>query len=287
LAAVEIGVYEHRIGVMQGRLSPRPPDRLQAFPHRSWPEEFAIAKRLGFDFIEWIFEAPRAAENPIASSRGRAAILACARESGLPVGSVCGDYFMIQRLSGGGASDRRRNVAALEALIGWTREIGASRILLPLLETSAVASAQLETQIVESVQQIGEALDRHDIRLGLEMEIPGAEYAALIERIGHPKIRAYYDVGNSTAQGFDVACDIVPLLPQLEAVHLKDRVTHGTSRPFGEGAANFPGFFARLADSGYSGDFLLQHYFDADPEGAASHSLDFVRNALRAARRAA
>jgi L-ribulose-5-phosphate 3-epimerase len=280
-------VHEHRIGVMQGRLSARPADRLQAFPHATWPEEFAAAKRLGFDFLEWIFEAPRAAENPIASSAGRAAIIACARESGLPVGSVCGDYFMLQRLAGGSAAERSRNVEVLTELIGWTREIGAARILLPLLETSAVDSPELEAHVVESLQRVGDALDAHDVRLGLEMEIPGADYAALIERIGHPKIRAYYDVGNSTAQGFDIAEDVRPLLPLLEAVHVKDRVRHGTSRRFGEGAANFAGFFARLAASGYRGDFLVQHYFDTDPEGAASHSLGFVRGALSAARSAA
>ncbi len=280
-------MHEHRIGVMQGRLSARPADRLQAFPHASWPEEFALAKRLGFDFIEWIHEAPRASENPIASVAGRAAIRACIRQSGLPVGSVCGDYFMLERLTGGSAVDRQRNGRALAELIRWTRDIGASRILLPLLETSAVDDPELKTQIVESLQNVGAVLDDCEITVGLEMEIPGAEYAALIRRVAHPRVRAYYDVGNSTAQGLDAAEDIRPLLPLLEAVHVKDRVVRGTSRRFGDGAANFPGFFARLAASGFRGDFLTQHFFDADPEGAAAHSLGFVRAQLAAARSAA
>ncbi|HTA89445.1 MAG TPA: sugar phosphate isomerase/epimerase family protein [Polyangiaceae bacterium] len=278
---------EHRIGVMQGRLSPRPSDRLQAFPHASWPEEFALAKRIGFDFIEWIYEAPRAAENPIATRAGRAAIRSCVHQSGLPVGSVCGDYFMIERLAGGSASERLRNSEALIALVGWTREIGGSRILLPLLETSAVDSPELGAQVVESLQRVLPALEECHVTLGLEMEIPGPEYAALIQSVGHPRVRAYYDVGNSTAQGFDIAEDVRPLLPLLEAVHVKDRVRHGTSRRFGEGAANFSGFFARLAAAGYGGDFLVQHYFDADPEDSARHSLGFVLASLLAARRAA
>ena len=69
---------------MQGRLSPRPEHRLQAFPHQHWPEEFAQAKRLGFSYLEWIYEAERARENPIASAAGRAAIRSCATDSGLP-----------------------------------------------------------------------------------------------------------------------------------------------------------------------------------------------------------
>jgi L-ribulose-5-phosphate 3-epimerase len=280
-------VRHHRVGVMQGRLSPRPCDRLQAFPHETWSDEFSIGKRLGFDYLEWIFEAPRAAENPIANAAGRAAIRACAGESGLPVISVCADYFMVRRLAGGTAAERAENVTALKELVRWTCDIGATRILLPLLETSAVSSSELQAQVVESLSQVTETLTMYGVTLGLEMEIPGAEYARLIRRIGHDRVRAYYDTGNSTAQGFDVADDIVPLLPLLEAVHLKDRVLHGTSRRFGQGATNFSGLFSRLQSSGYRGDFLLQHYFDADPREAAKHSLGFVRALLADAREAA
>lgn len=273
---------DHRIGVMQGRLSPRPESRLQAFPHQSWPEEFAQAKRLGFSYLEWIYEAERAEENPIASSAGRAAIRACAAQSGLPVGSVCADYFMIHRLAGGTASERRGHAAALSELVRWTRELGATRILLPLLETSALSTREQVREATESIQSVCPALEAYDVTLGLEMEIPGEAYAAVIRGIGSAHVRAYYDTGNSTAQGLDIALDILPLLPVLEAVHLKDRLVAGTSQPFGRGAANFNGFFGVLAKAGYGGDFLTQHYFDADPEASAAHSLGYVRGQLRA-----
>jgi hexulose-6-phosphate isomerase len=267
---------------MQGRLSPRPQNRLQAFPHQTWPEEFAQAKRLGFSYIEWIYEAERAQENPITSAAGRASIRACAEASGLPVGSVCADYFMIHRLAGGSAHSRSAHARALSELVRWTHELGATRILLPLLETSAVGTPELVREVTESIQSVCSSLDEYDVVLGLEMEIAGRDYAAVIRGIGHDKVRAYYDTGNSTAQGFDIAEDILPLLPMLEAVHLKDRVVNGTSRPFGLGAANFAKFFGVLAASGYRGDFLTQHYFDAEPELSAAHSLGFVRDQLRA-----
>lgn len=267
---------------MQGRLSERPASRLQAFPHQTWPEEFALAKRVGYSYLEWIYEAERAQENPIASAAGRAAIRACARESGLPVGSVCADYFMIHRLAGGTPQARKEHAAALCELVRWTRELGATRILLPLLETSAVGSPELVRDVTESIQSVTATLEACDIVLGLEMEIAGPDYARVIRGIGHEKVRAYYDTGNSTAQGFDIATDILPLLPLLEAVHLKDRAVSGTSRPFGLGAANFRGFFQVLAQAGYAGDFLTQHYFDAEPEASAKHSVEFVRRQLHA-----
>jgi sugar phosphate isomerase/epimerase len=267
---------------MQGRLSPRPVSRLQAFPHETWPEEFAQAKQLGFSYLEWIYEAERASENPIASGAGRSAIRACAAATGLPVGSVCADYFMVQRLAGGSAQARAENADALRELVYWTRELGASRILLPLLETSAVGTPALVREVTESIQSVTSALEACDVVLGLEMEIPGSDYAAVIRGIGHAKVRAYYDTGNSTAQGFDIARDILPLLPLLEAVHLKDRKAFGASQPFGQGAANFPEFFQVLASAGYRGDFLTQHYFDAEPLLSAAHSLAFVQGQLRA-----
>ncbi len=277
---------DQRIGVMQGRLSPRPENRLQAFPHQTWPEEFAQAKRLGFSYLEWIYEAERAPENPIASSAGRAAIRACAAASGLPVGSVCADYFMIHRLAGGTARERSEHAAALAELVRWTSELGATRILLPLLESSALSTPEQVREATESIQRVCPALEASGVTLGLEMEIPGPDYAAVIRGIGHSHVRAYYDTGNSTAQGLDIASDILPLLPLLEAVHLKDRVVAGTSQPFGRGAANFSGFFSVLASAGYAGDFLTQHYFDSNPEASAAHSLGFVRAQLRARRAA-
>src|SRR5687768_6794672 len=88
---------EPRIGVMQGRLSPRPPEKLQAFPWSSYAAEFPKAARLGLHSIEWIFEAPRFEENPLWTEAGREEILSLIEDSGVRVQSVCADYFMVHR----------------------------------------------------------------------------------------------------------------------------------------------------------------------------------------------
>lgn len=278
----------HRIGIMQGRLSPRPAGKLQAFPSGSWRQEFDRASELGFDHIEWIFEADRADENPISNGEGRSTIRRAMLESGVFVRSVCADYFMVHRLAGDGAAAVRDNVEVLKRLIDQARELGAERILLPLLETAAVDTPELKAEVAASLQSAAPFAEAAGVVLGLEMEIPGPEYAALIARVAHPAVRAYYDVGNSTAQGFDAATDILPLLPRLFAVHVKDRKRGSTSVPFGTGDANFPGFFAALAQANFAGDFVLQHFFDTDPLGSAKASLDFVTAGLaRAAEQAA
>jgi hexulose-6-phosphate isomerase len=283
----DIVASKHRIGILQGRLSPRPSDKLQAFPHITWRSEFDSAARLGFDALEWIYEADRVEENPLKSESGRAGIRRAIQESGVPVRSVCADYFMVRRLAGGGQKAIRESRDALAALVDMASEVGAERILLPLLETAAVETPELKHEIVESLVAVAPIAERAKIVLGLEMELPGSEYAALIDRVGHPSVRAYYDAGNSTAQGFDVSKDIEPLLPMLHAIHVKDRKVHGKSVYLGDGDTNFDGLFRVAMRAGFAGDLVLQHYFDDDPEGAARAALGFVRERLRLAAGAA
>jgi L-ribulose-5-phosphate 3-epimerase len=273
-----------RIGVMQGRLSPRPAGKLQEFPWQSYAAEFPKAARLGFHSIEWIFEAARFEENPLWTEPGREEIRALIQQTGVRVQSVCADYFMVHRLAGESDAALARNRDVLAELIVAARAVGADRILVPLLETAAVDTPALKREVVASLRSAAPVAERYGVTLGLEMEIPGDEYAALIRSVGSARVRAYYDTGNSTAQGADIEADIVPLLPLLHAVHVKDRVRGGGSKPLGTGDANFQGFFPQLIRGGFRGDFVLQHYFEVEPELEAERSLSFVMQLLELAK---
>jgi L-ribulose-5-phosphate 3-epimerase len=273
-----------RIGVMQGRLSPRPPGKLQEFPWAGYAAEFAAAARLGLHSIEWIFEAPRYEENPLWTDAGREEIRGLIAQSGVRVQSVCADYFMVHRLAGEKPADLAKNCDVLCELIVAASAVGADRILIPLLETSAVDTPELKREVVTSLRSAAPMAERYGVTLGLEMEIPGPEYAKVVSSVGSRHVRAYYDTGNSTAQGADIAQDIVPLLPLLHAVHVKDRVKGGGSKPLGTGDANFQGFFPALLKAGFRGDFVLQHYFEHAPEVEAEQALCFVQQLIASAR---
>jgi L-ribulose-5-phosphate 3-epimerase len=273
-----------RVGVMQGRLSPRPPGKLQEFPWQSYREEFGRAARLGLHSIEWIFEAPRFEDNPLWTEAGREEIRELIEQSGVRVQSVCADYFMVHRLAGESSLALARNRDVLSELIVAANAVGADRILIPLLESSAVDTLELKREVVVSLRSVVDVAERYGVTLGLEMEIPGPEYLKVVESVNSQRVRAYYDTGNSTAQGADIAQDIVPLLPVLHAVHIKDRVTGGGSRPLGTGDTNFQAFFPALLRAGFRGDFVLQHYFEDQPELETERSLSFVQQLLESAK---
>ena len=55
---------------MQSRLLPEIDGKWQAHPANRWQEEFSIAKKLDLDLIEFIFDSPSAACNPLVSKEG-------------------------------------------------------------------------------------------------------------------------------------------------------------------------------------------------------------------------
>ena len=61
----------NKFGIVQGRLTKSRAGILQSFPGKKWINEFNLAGKLGFDFIELISERVKNNNNPIWSRKGR------------------------------------------------------------------------------------------------------------------------------------------------------------------------------------------------------------------------
>src|SRR5262245_2751248 len=198
--------FEHNdIGIVLGRLSPPVPGRLQAFPWRSWREEFPRARTCGFTTLEWVFEADRYEVNPIWTADGTAEIRELITDSGIRVDSVCADYFMAHPFFGVPDRVRAETIEVLEQLIRHAAAIGVRTLLLPVLEATEIKSRRDKRELLECLRRPLELARAHRLRIGLETELGAEEYRALIEDAAHPSLVVYYDVGNATAKGFDVA----------------------------------------------------------------------------------
>ena len=55
----------NKIGFMQGRLSNLVNNQIQAFPFEDWTYEFELAKKIGFDCMEWTLDYPNLHNNPL------------------------------------------------------------------------------------------------------------------------------------------------------------------------------------------------------------------------------
>lgn len=265
---------------MQGRLSRRPNDRIQAFPRNTWKEEFVLARELGLANIEWLFEVDDYQNNPIWTKEDDS-IKKLFDATGVKVRSVCADYFMPKRLFNLPQSEIEENIDVLIELIQKSSIVGAEVILLPVLEISEVKSVNDKIELIENLQRPLDIAQSLNIKLGLETELPAFEYRELVERANHPSLGVYYDTGNAAAKGYNIEEDLKLLAPLLCGVHIKDRTLNGSSVMLGEGRANFKGFFRRLNQLDYNGPLVLQSWFGDKHLNDALANLTFVKEHLQ------
>jgi L-ribulose-5-phosphate 3-epimerase len=269
-----------KIGIVQGRLSPPPSDRIQAFPWSSWEDEFARAQSLGFDTIEWLLEDVD--RNPLMLEAGRRRIRELSALHGVAVTSVCADHFIAHPFFRVSDAEARQSVELLCRLIDAASDIGAGVILVPVLEEAEIRGEREADALVTAVRAcLPQALARA-VRLGIETELQAADYASLLARIGDNAVGAYYDTGNAAARGYDCAADIRMLGASIHGVHLKDRLRGGGTVALGEGAVDFPATLQALAYIGYDGTLVVQGAVGPDYLELAARYRRFVKNAVGA-----
>src|SRR6266404_9886388 len=103
---------------------------MQAFPWKSWEEEFCYARACGFDIIEWLFEADDYQQNLIWTKTGLQKIRREIVASGVQVRSVCADYFMAHPFYRVTEKERIQSVTVLKKLIIRAARLGIGVILL-------------------------------------------------------------------------------------------------------------------------------------------------------------
>ncbi|MCL4559713.1 MAG: sugar phosphate isomerase/epimerase [Chloroflexi bacterium] len=268
------------IGMMQGRLSPPDPRRIQAFPWPTWQDEFSRARDCGFDALEWLFEEEGWEQNPIWSAEGEGEIRKLVAESDVEVRTCCADYFMPHPFFRVPEDERLHSIDVLEKLITRVARVGIQTILLPVLEVCEIRSAAEEQLLLESLRKPLDLAAGLGVRLGLETELDATHYRRLVDRANHPALGAYYDTGNNAAQGHDIATDAQVLGEMLVGVHVKDRKRGGPTVLLGQGDADLEGFFRSTKQAGYTGPVILQTAFGPDYMGIAKRHLDYVRNLL-------
>jgi L-ribulose-5-phosphate 3-epimerase len=274
------------IGIMQGRLSPPVPFRIQAFPTGAWQKEFERARDCGLDTIEWLFEADDGRghsylENPLWSEDGRAEIHRMMDETGIQVKTCCADYFMPHPFFRVPQAERLESIAVLNRLIANAAQVGVQSILIPVLEISEIRTPDEKALLLQSLKGPLHLAEQKKISLGLETELPAEQYLELIEDAHSPALGVYYDTGNNAAQGHDIAADARLLGSRLVGIHVKDRKRGGSSVLLGQGDADFPGFFKVVKEAGYCGPIIMQTAFGASYLDVARRHRLFVEDCLQ------
>jgi len=264
---------------MQGRLVPPEAQRFQCFPRRRWRDEFAIAAAAGLDTIEWIYDAYGEDVNPLVTDEGIRELVHLSGINKIAIESVCADWFMDFPLVGIDAEGAQPRWQRLAWLMKRCALLRITRIVVPFVDASAIRTPDEATAVVRGMNALGELIDSTNVELHLETALAPAEFAALLARLQHPRIKVNYDAGNSASLGFRPAEEFAAYGTRVGSVHLKDRRLGAGTVPLGEGNTEFDALFDALAAARYRGDFILQV-----ARGAAGDELEWTRRNVRIGR---
>jgi L-ribulose-5-phosphate 3-epimerase len=269
-----------KLGIMQGRLVPPEDGRFQSFPRQRWRDEFALAAAAGLDTIEWIWDAYGEDKNPLSTDAGIEEMQRLCGVHRVAIDSICADWFMDYPLVGLDAATAQARWRRLEWLMERGARLGINRIVVPFVDAAAIRHAEDAMAIAVGINTLGGAIDRTQVELHLETALSATDFAAMLARIRHPRVKVNYDSGNSASLGYRPRDEFAAYGPRVGSVHLKDRRRGAGTVPLGEGDTDFDGLFEALAARRYRGDFILQV-----ARGAPGAELAWARANVQAARR--
>lgn len=258
----------HRIGFMQGRLSPLVDGRIQAFPWTHWKDEFPLAEQIKIHLMEWTLDQERLHENPLLTIEGQNEIKElCSRHSiGIP--SLTGDCFMQAPFWKASLDQCTALRDDFISIANACSTVGINMIVVPLVDNGRLDTREQEDALIEFLEAQTKFFIENKLRVIFESDFPPEELARFIDRLAPDTFGINYDIGNSAALGFNPTEEIAAYGTRIINVHVKDRVLGGTTVPLGTGSANFDAVFAALAQLKYQGNFILQTARAADGKHA-------------------
>jgi len=207
------------------------------------PESFALARQLGFDGVQVSLAS--------GSGSGRTPItqdvvqryLAESRRHEMPMTSTCLNILHTNYLKSDPLGPQRVSEG-----IALTKALGLQVMLLPLFGDGAMKTPAEIDRVGDVLRELAPDAQKAGVILGLEDTVSARDNVRVMERAQSPAVLTYYDVGNSTRNGFAVVEEIRWLgRDRICEVHLKDNPHF-----MGEGTIDFPAIIDALADLQFS-----------------------------------
>ena len=203
------------------------------------PESFALGKRLGFDGVQVSLATGRGKDRAPISSELVQRYVAESRQHGLPMTSTCLNILHTNYLKSDPLGPKRVSEG-----IALTKALGLEVMLLPFFGEGAMKTPAEMDRVGDALRELGPEAQKAGVILGLEDTISARDNARIMERAKSPAVLTYYDVGNSTRNGFSVVEEIRWLgRDRICEVHLKDNPHF-----MGQGSIDFPAIVDALAD---------------------------------------
>ena len=244
---------DNKFGFIQGRMTSPPSKKtLQYFPKKNWRREFRLAKKYGFNFIEFFAERKFNRSNPIWNVKKLREINNLVRKNNLFNYSFCDDFFIKNNIN------NFQNLENYYDKISNNLSIINIRIyVLALFEKSMVVKKNYKN-FVKTLQIIADKLKNKNIKLALETNLDVISIKKLIHLINRNNVFLVYDTGNRLKKGNLQFNEIIKLKNHICHFHLKDKNWKGQNVILGTGAVNLNAIFSAIKKIKFKGNFVFE-----------------------------
>jgi len=162
--------------------------------------------------------------------------------------------FAMGALSSVPLKNNPRGVTWLLECIGVCKAMDVKTVLIPFFGRGDLANDKVgRNAVAERLRQITPKAEETGIVFAIESWLSAAEDMEIIERVGSPAVKVYYDVANSHKAGHDIYEEIRLLGRHICEFHAKDY-----DGPFGRGSIDFKEVRLAIDDIGYRGWIIFE-----------------------------
>jgi sugar phosphate isomerase/epimerase len=208
-------------------------------------EAVELAKRLGFEGVE--VSLGRRAEGdklPLDNPEVQGQYLRAFSQHGIRPAGTCLDILHVNYLK----NDKLGQKWVSDG-IRVTRQLNARVMLLPFFGKGALATTEEKDYVGDVLRELAPEAEKARIILGLENTISAADNVRIMDRARSKAVLVYYDIGNSTRNGFDIAREIEWLgRRRICQFHFKDNPGY-----LGEGDVRFRDAVEAISRIGFEG----------------------------------
>ncbi|HSQ79057.1 MAG TPA: sugar phosphate isomerase/epimerase family protein [Candidatus Bathyarchaeia archaeon] len=232
------------------------------------PAAFELAARLGLDGVQ-VSLVPKGESLALADPELRRTFLEAARKARIPIAS-----FAIGDLNDVPLKSDPRAEAWLDKGIDIAAAMRVKIILVPFFGKGELRNdpAGIEA-VVAALKRLAPKAEAKGVVLALESYLSAADHAKILDRVGSPAVKVYYDVANSQDAGYPILEEIRGLGDRIVEVHAKD-----TKDLYGKGSMDFPAVRRALEAIGYKGWFVLEGTkMPLGVEESVRYDVDYLR----------
>jgi sugar phosphate isomerase/epimerase len=150
----------------------------------------------------------------------------------------------------------RRTIPWVSDCIDVCHAMGCRVILLAFFYNNDLRDDKAGTdETVRRLKEVAPKAEKAGVILGIESWLSAEDSMRIIERVGSPAVKVYYDVANSTERGYDIAKEIRWLgkQGQICEFHMKEN-----GALLGKGKIDFQKVRAAIDGIGYRGPMQIE-----------------------------